>query len=131
MGVDHGRPQFAPPLVCRDSTLVGIFTLQIWLLARSIADSVDPAEVWVAFGASQLAGIASLLPLGLGATDGSLAAILRRFGLTIEQGAATAVLFRLAVTIPYGIIALVCFLYLQRLGAAERQDGSDDEGHSE
>ncbi len=109
--------------------LFGIFTLQIWLLSRSIADSVDPTEVWVAFGASQLAGIASLLPFGLGAMDGSLAAILRKFGLTIEQGAATAVLFRLVVTIPYGIIALVCYLYLQRLGARERRNGADAQAH--
>jgi uncharacterized protein (TIRG00374 family) len=105
--------------------LFAIFTVQIWLLARSIANVVDPAQVWVAFGASQLAGIASLLPLGLGAMDGSLAAILRKFGLTLEQGAATAVLFRLIVTIPYGIIAIGCYLYLQRLGSAEERSTAD------
>ena len=95
--------------------LFAIFTLQIWLLARSISDAVSPAQVWVAFGASQLAGIASLLPLGLGAADGSLAAILRKFGMTFEQGAATAVLFRLVVTIPYGVVAILCYVYLQRV----------------
>jgi uncharacterized membrane protein YbhN (UPF0104 family) len=105
--------------------LFGIFTLQIWMLERSIADALDPAQVWVAFGASQLAGIASLLPLGLGAMDGSLAALLRRFGLTLDQGAATAVLFRLVVTIPYGIVALLCFLYLERPGASGRRETAD------
>jgi uncharacterized protein (TIRG00374 family) len=99
--------------------------LQVWLLARSISDVVDPAQAWVAFGGSQLAGIASLLPLGVGALDGSLAAILRKFGLTFEQGAGAAVLLRLIVTIPYGITAILCHLYLQHVGAT-RQRGSGD-----
>jgi uncharacterized membrane protein YbhN (UPF0104 family) len=99
--------------------------LQVWLLARSISDVVNPAQAWVAFGGSQLAGIASLLPLGVGALDGSLAAILRKFGLTFEQGAGTAVLLRLVVTIPYGITAIVCYLYLQHLGASRKRAPGD------
>jgi uncharacterized membrane protein YbhN (UPF0104 family) len=97
--------------------MFAIATAQLWLLSRSLSHSINPGEAWVAFGASQLAAIASLLPFGLGSLDGSLAAILHKFGLTLEQGAATALLLRLAVTIPYAIIALACYVYLQRIGS--------------
>jgi uncharacterized membrane protein YbhN (UPF0104 family) len=103
--------------------------VQVWLLSRSVAGGIGPVQGWVAFGGSQLAGIASLLPFGAGAMDGSLAAILRRFGATFEQGAAAAVLLRLIITIPYGIAAILCYAYLQRLeasGGRVRDDATRD-----
>jgi uncharacterized membrane protein YbhN (UPF0104 family) len=106
-----------------------ISAVQVWLLSRSVAGGIGPAQGWVAFGGSQLAGIASLLPFGAGAMDGSLAAILRRFGATFEQGAAAAVLLRLIITIPYGIAAILCYAYLQRLeasGGRVRDDATRD-----
>lgn len=103
------------------SLILAISVAQIWLLARSVSNIVDPMQAWVAFGGSQVAGIVSLLPLGLGALDGSLAAILRKFGLAFEQGAATAVLLRAAITIPFGIVAIACYIYLQHLGASRQR----------
>jgi uncharacterized membrane protein YbhN (UPF0104 family) len=100
------------------AVMFAIATAQLWLLSRSLSHSINPGEAWVAFGASQLASIASLLPFGIGSLDGSLAAILHRFGLTLEQGAATALLLRLAVTIPYALIAIACYVYLHRIGSA-------------
>lgn len=107
-----------------------IFTmsaLQVWLLSRAVSDVTNPTQGWVAFGASQLAGIGSLVPFGLGAMDGSLAAIFHRFGLTLEQGAATAVLLRLIITIPYGVTAIVCHIYLQRLGVIRQRSGKREQ----
>ncbi len=102
--------------------VLALSALQVWLLAHGIADTVSPAEASFAFFACQLAGIASLLPLGLGAADGSLAALLRRFGLTFEQGAAAAVLLRMIVTIPFGIMAILCYVYLQRLSKSPQPE---------
>lgn len=98
--------------------------LQVWLLARSVADIVDVKEAWVAFGGSQLAGIVSLLPLGIGALDGSLAAILRKYGMSFGQGTAAAVLLRAVITIPYGIVAIACYAYLHRLENRRRHDAA-------
>lgn len=89
-------------------------TLQYWLLARSLSTAVSPGQMWVVFGASQLAGIASLLPLGLGAADGSMAALLRRMGTTFEQGTVVAILVRATMTLPLGIMAVVSYLHLVR-----------------
>lgn len=102
--------------------MFAIATLQLWLLARSLSNTVRPDEAWTAYGASQLAGIASLLPLGLGAADGSMAALLRRMGMTFEQGAAVAVLARAALTLPLGLLAVASYLYLAR--RSPRQDAS-------
>jgi uncharacterized protein (TIRG00374 family) len=97
-------------------------TLQLWLLARSLSHAISPGEMWVGLGASQLAGIASLLPLGLGAADGSLAALLHRMGMTLGQGAVVAILVRATSTIPLLLLALASYLYLLR--RAPLEDGS-------
>jgi uncharacterized protein (TIRG00374 family) len=97
--------------------IYAVNTLQFWLLARSISTEISIPEAWVALGASQLVGIASLLPFGLGSSDWSLAALLRRFGMTIEQGAAVAVLVRGAATLPLLLMAFASYLYLARLPA--------------
>ena len=89
--------------------------IQSWLLTRSVSGGVGLNEAWVAFGASQLAGIASLLPLGLGAADGSLAGTLRTMGLTLDQSTTVAVLMRLTTTLPLGVAAVASYLYLARL----------------
>jgi uncharacterized membrane protein YbhN (UPF0104 family) len=91
----------------------GLTALQYWLVARSVADGVDFGESWTAYGASQLAAIASLLPLGIGSGDGSLAAILDGFGTTFDEGAAAAVLLRAASTLPLVIIAGGAYPYLR------------------
>jgi len=92
--------------------IFALTTLQFWLLARGLDDAVSPGEAWLALGASQLAGIVSLLPLGIGATDGTLAALLRRAGMTFDQGAAVAVLVRATITLPLGLMAIVSYIYL-------------------
>jgi uncharacterized protein (TIRG00374 family) len=105
--------------------IFGIVTLQFWLLTRALSGAVNPQEAWVAFGASQIAAIVSLLPLGLGASDGSIAAVLHRAGITLEQGTAVAILVRATTTLPLGLAAIGCYLYLQRLGSAEERSTAD------
>lgn len=100
------------------AAILGIAVVQLWLLARSLAPGVNPAEAWLGFGASQLAAIASLLPLGIGAADSSLAALMRRFGMTLEQGTVVAILVRATITLPLGLAAVGCYLYLLRRAPA-------------
>lgn len=96
--------------------IFALIALQFWLLARGLDDAVSPGEAWLALGASQLAGIVSLLPLGIGAADGTLAALLRRAGMTFDQGAAVAVLVRATITLPLGLMAIVSYIYLSWRG---------------
>ena len=103
------------------AAMFAIAMLQLWLLARSVSHAIRPEEAWVGYGASQLAGIASLLPLGLGAADGSLAALLRRMGTTLEEGTVVAILVRATMTLPLGLMAVASWVWLARLGAPEQR----------
>jgi uncharacterized membrane protein YbhN (UPF0104 family) len=118
------------PWLAITAIILALATAQYWLLTRSMSDAVTPLEAWLAFGASQLLAIASLLPLGLGIADTSLAAFLRRAGMTLEQGAAVAILVRVTSTLPLTLVAVGCYIYLARIGreatspAAGRPAGS-------
>jgi uncharacterized membrane protein YbhN (UPF0104 family) len=106
------------------AVIFAITTLQLWLIAREVTHAIRPEEAWTAYGASQLAGIASLLPLGLGAADGSLAALLRRMGTTFEQGTVVAILVRATMTLPLGLLAVASYLYLARVAGDPSGDAA-------
>jgi uncharacterized protein (TIRG00374 family) len=93
--------------------MIAITAAQYWLVARSLGDGVVFHEALLAYGASQLAGIVSLLPLGLGSSDATLISLTRRFGLTYDQAASGAVLVRLVSTLPLIAIAVASYAYLQ------------------
>jgi uncharacterized membrane protein YbhN (UPF0104 family) len=105
-----------------------LIALQYWLLARGVAGGVSLPEAWLALGVSTVAAVLSLLPLGLGVLDGSLAATLDRLGLTLEQGGVVALLVRATVTLPLVALAFLSYVYLQRRAAPEpapsRRDGA-------
>jgi uncharacterized protein (TIRG00374 family) len=107
------------------AAIFATFTLQYWLLARSVEDVVSPIEVWIAFGASQLAAIASFIPLGLGASDASLAAILSKYGMSLESGTAVAILVRAASTLPLIVLAAASWVYLSRKAPIQRAPVGD------
>jgi uncharacterized protein (TIRG00374 family) len=88
--------------------------LQVHLLTAAVASGLSMDESWLAFGGSQLAGMASMLPFGLGVADGSLAAILDGQGLSIEQAAAVVVLVRGVMTLPWVAIGFASYFYLER-----------------
>lgn len=89
-------------------------TLQFWLLARGVADGISYHDAWLAFSIPTLVGIASLIPMGLGAFDGSIAAVLSRLGMTLEQGTVVAILVRGAISLPMLLLAFGCYVYLER-----------------
>jgi uncharacterized protein (TIRG00374 family) len=94
--------------------IFAVVALQYWLLCRALSDAISFHEAWLAFGVSTLAGVASLIPLGLGVLDSSLAAVLDRFGMTLEQGGIVALVARGTIMLPLAFIAFACYLYLQR-----------------
>lgn len=96
--------------------------LQYWLIASAVNARVSVLHIWTAFAASQLAGIVSLLPLGLGSSDGSLAAVLSMAGLRLQEGTAVALLVRLAITLPLGIAGLASYVYLVGCVPSSRHD---------
>jgi uncharacterized membrane protein YbhN (UPF0104 family) len=100
--------------------IFALFAVQYWLLGRSIENVVTLREMWIAFGASQLAAIVTLIPMGLGAADASLAGILEKYGMSIESGTAVAILVRATNTLPMLLLAAASYLYLARRTPLER-----------
>ena len=111
--------------VCEDALAVAAWTaqtlaifalntLQFWLLARGVAGGISYHDAWLAFSLPTLLGALSFIPLGLGAFDGSLAAVLSRLGMTLEEGTAVAVLVRAAISLPMLLLAFGCYVYLER-----------------
>lgn len=105
-----------------------LIAAQYWLLARAVGDGAGFGDAWLALGVSTFAGVAALIPLGLGVLDGSLAATLDRLGMTLEQGTVVALLVRGIVTVPLLIGATGCYFYLQRLPEARLEPASSSAG---
>jgi uncharacterized membrane protein YbhN (UPF0104 family) len=99
-------------------SVFAVTALQYWLLADAIGGRIGVHEAWLALGLSQLAAIVSLIPLGIGSADSSLAALLDRFGMTLAQGAAVALLVRALSVVPLVVVAFACYLWLVRRAPA-------------
>jgi uncharacterized membrane protein YbhN (UPF0104 family) len=97
------RPRTALAFFVASLATFAVFTAQLWLIIGAIGQSLDPVSTWGALGLSMVAGVLSLLPFGLGATDIVLAAFLGIAGVT-PMGAGLAVLaFRLTSTLPLAV----------------------------
>lgn len=96
----------------------GIVGLQFQLAARSLGVHISLLDGWIAFGGSGVASIISLLPLGVGIGDGSIAAIIQHAGdVPFDLATATAVLIRATVTLPLIALAVGSYFYLLRFTA--------------
>jgi len=108
----------APLLVAWSALTVisfGVVALQFDLAAQSLGVPIGLLDGWIAFGGSGVASLLSLLPLGLGIGDGSIAAIIQQAGdVPFDLATATAVLIRATVTLPLIGLAVVSYFYLLR-----------------
>lgn len=93
----------------------GIFTVttvQLILVGRAVGVTLEPLAAWGALGLATTAGVASLLPFGLGATDLTLAALLAVAGVSPPLAAAIALGYRLVSTLPLGLAGVASYAYL-------------------
>ena len=87
-----------------------IMTLQFWVLVREVTPGISLPEAWVVLMASNLAGILSGLPLGLGATDAAMVSLLGVYGVGAPASATVVVLLRGLINLPTGILGLLAYL---------------------
>jgi hypothetical protein len=93
-------------------TVFASMALQLWLIGASLDAQLSPREAALAMGVGSVAGIVSLLPLGLGALDWTMTALLEQAGATLATAAAAVLLLRATVTLPAGLIGLLAYAYL-------------------
>jgi hypothetical protein len=107
----------------QDRTLVGTWSLvtlgtfavvavQFWLMAESLGGGLNLIESLFAYGGSQVLSILSLLPLGIGVSDGALVAITERSGMAHDEAIAMAVLVRATIMVPLVLLAAWSYFHL-------------------
>jgi uncharacterized protein (TIRG00374 family) len=89
-----------------------VYAAQLWLVAAAVGIAIDPVAGWGALGLAIVAGVLSLLPFGLGATDLVLAALLGSLGVPAPATAAIAFGNRLVSTLPLGLLGAVSYGWL-------------------
>ena len=80
--------------------IFSVMALQMWLVMQALGLGLSAAEAWMVLGVAMLAGIITLLPLGLGTLDATLAAVVGAIEQDFSAGAAAAVLLRATVYLP-------------------------------
>jgi uncharacterized membrane protein YbhN (UPF0104 family) len=107
-----GDPRRLLAFTANCAMIFTITTVQLILVGRAVGVTVEPLAAWGALGLATTAGVASLLPFGLGATDLTLVALLGIAGVPPAQAAAMAFGYRLVSTLPLGLAGVASYAYL-------------------
>lgn len=87
---------------------------QVWLVLDALSHVVPMTQAVAASTTSQVAGIISTLPFGIGSQDAILVAAFAGYGVTVALAASVAVLVRATSTLPQGLAGLVAYLLVEK-----------------
>jgi uncharacterized protein (TIRG00374 family) len=87
---------------------------QIWLVLDSLGHLVPITQAVAASTTSQVAGIISTLPFGIGSQDAILVTVFAGYGVTVSLAATVAVLLRAVGTLPQGLAGLAGYLLVEK-----------------
>ena len=87
---------------------------QIWLVLDSLGHLVPITQAVAASTTSQVAGIISTLPFGIGSQDAILVTVFAGYGVTVSLAATVAVLLRAVSTLPQGLAGLAGYLLVEK-----------------
>lgn len=108
----------SPPVLAWTSALTVVnfvaMGAQLWLVMLSLAHRVPITQAVAANSTSQLAGIISTLPFGIGSQDAILVTVFAGYGVTVALAASAAVLLRASTTVPLALAGLVAYLMIDK-----------------
>jgi len=119
----------------RLTLLSAFFSLLLWIIpglqygAILHLLGVEPTipMVLVSFFVPYLAGVISLVPLGLGVFDLSTAHLARgAFGIPAAEATASVLLYRILITLVLVLWGFACYVYRIRKGARARAAGAEE-----
>ncbi len=90
--------------------------VQIWLVLDSLDRVVPMTQAVAASTTSQVAGIISTLPFGIGSQDAILVTVFAGYGVTVALAATVAVLVRATTTLPQALAGLAAYLLVEKPG---------------
>lgn len=91
----------------------------LWLCMDAVGEPVGLGVLVGAFSVGVVAGFASMLPGGLGAQDGSLAAVMVLQGVPLESAAIGTLLFRVVYYVAPFVATLPLYAWILRSGTEE------------
>lgn len=106
------HPRHLAVFAATTALVFAAYAAQLWLVAASVGIAIDPVAGWGALGLAIVAGVLSLLPFGLGATDLVLAVLLGTLGVAAPAAAAIALGNRLVATLPLGLLGVASYGWL-------------------
>ncbi len=117
--IDQVRKLMKAPLLLAWTsglTLVNFIAMgaQLWLVMLSLAHRVPITQAVAANSTSQVAGIISTLPFGIGSQDAILVTVFAGYGVTVSLAASAAVLMRATTTIPLALAGLAAYLMVDK-----------------
>jgi len=102
-----------------------IMAFQFWLLIQGVGENLSMQEAWVILAASAMAGMASGLPLGLGATDAVMLSLFRAYDVDVTTAGSIVILTRLLINLPTGLLGFAAYVItLRQQSAAGRNPAS-------
>ena len=111
------RPLLEPRVLGRAlATTVLVFAgeaLRPWLVIVALGIEAGFFEAWAIFTLAWAAGLASLLPLGIGSWEAAAVWAFALYGIDPSTGAAGALLLRVAVTLPALLLGLVSCVWVR------------------
>ena len=87
---------------------------QLWLVMLALGHRVPITQAVAANSTSQVAGIISTLPFGIGSQDAILVTVFAGYGVTIALAASAAVLLRATTTVPLALAGLAAYLAVEK-----------------
>jgi uncharacterized protein (TIRG00374 family) len=102
------------------AVIFAVFAAQLWLVLASLGTTVSPIGLWSVFGLATIAGVASALPFGLGATDVVLVVGLGLLGVPPAIATTSTLMLRMVGTLPAGLAGTVSWILLSRKPSSNR-----------
>jgi len=88
--------------------------LQLWILADVLGHHSAITQMVATYAISQVGGIVSTLPFGLGSADVVAVGAMARYGVDVSIAAVVVVLSRVLATLPMAIASIPAYLLLGR-----------------
>lgn len=117
--VDQLRNLMKSPVLLVSTSALSVLNFiamgsQLWLVMLSLDHRVPITQAVAANSTSQVAGIISTLPFGIGSQDAILVTVFAGYGVTVALAASAAVLLRAATTVPLALAGLGAYLMIER-----------------
>lgn len=114
------RPALLPTygIIGLNVLVIALATLRLWLILHAMGDgAASIAQITAALCIARVAGVASMIPMGLGSRDITLAGLLVVSGVALPIAALAAAVDRVLSTAPYLTVALIGWPLLRRPSA--------------